>query len=174
MTNPRSTPRKPRTALFSVIAIVLILLAIGIVPRLTQRRTLASEVRAASDSILPTTVATATRARGAPLSLPGTLQPLHEAVVYARSAGYVRRWYADIGARVKAGEVLATIEAPEVDQELMQGQAQLKQAAANLALARSDLDRWKSLARDSAVSLLGRADAAMYEAKRARGGRRVS
>ncbi len=152
MTNPRSAPRKSRTALFAVAAMVLILLAIGIIPRITQRRALASEVSAASDSVLPTTVATATRANGAPLSLPGTLQPLHEAVVYARSAGYVRRWYADIGAHVKSGEVLATIEAPEVDQELMQGQAELKQATANLALAKSDLDRWKSLARDSAVS----------------------
>ena len=152
MTNPRSTPRRSRTALFAVVAIVLILLAIGIIPRITQRRALASEVGAASDSVMPTTVAIATRAKGEPLSLPGTLQPLHEAVVYARSAGYVRHWYSDIGAHVTAGEVLATIEAPEVDQELMQGQAQLKQAAANLALAKNDLDRWKSLARDSAVS----------------------
>jgi len=77
---------------------------------------------------------------------------LHEAVVYARSAGYVRRWYADIGSTVKNGQVLATIEAPEVDQEVQQAQAQLNQANASLALAKSDLDRWKSLARDSAVS----------------------
>jgi RND family efflux transporter MFP subunit len=145
-------PRRPRTALLALAAIVSILLAIGIVPRLKQSHSLASEVSAASDSILSVNVATATRAKGAPLSLPGTLQPLHEAVVYARSAGYVRRWYADIGTHVKAGQLLATIEAPEVDQEVQQGQAQLKQASANLALAKSDLDRWKSLARDSAVS----------------------
>jgi RND family efflux transporter MFP subunit len=139
-------------AIPAFVTIVAILLAIGIIPRLTQRRALAAEVRAASDTVMPASVATAVRARSAPLVLPGTLQPLHEAVVYARSAGYVRRWYADIGARVGAGQVLATIEAPEVDQEVQQAQAQLKQANAALALAKSDLDRWKSLARDSAVS----------------------
>ena len=160
MTYPNSPPpaarppaaRKTRTAAVAVAALVLILLAIGIIPRVSQRRALASEVSAASDSILAVNVATASRAKGAPLSLPGTLQPLHEAVVYARSAGYVRHWYADIGAHVAAGQLLATIEAPEVDQEVQQGQAQLKQAAANLALAKSDLNRWQSLARDSAVS----------------------
>ena len=139
-------------AIPAFVAIVVILLAIGIIPRLAQRRALAAEVRAASDTVLPASVATATRAKSAPLVLPGTLQPLHESAVYARSAGYVRKWYADIGARVGAGQVLATIETPEVDQEVQQAQAQLKQASAALALAKSDLDRWKSLARDSAVS----------------------
>jgi RND family efflux transporter MFP subunit len=132
--------------------VVAILLAIGIIPRLTQRRALAAEVRAASDTTLPTSVATAVRATGQPLNLPGTLQPLHEAVIYARSAGYLRRWYADIGTRVSAGQLLATIESPEVDLQVQEAQAQLKQATATLSLARNDLDRWKSLARDSAVS----------------------
>jgi RND family efflux transporter MFP subunit len=132
--------------------VVAILLAIGIIPRLTQRRALAAEVRAASDTMLPTSVATAVRATGQPLNLPGTLQPLHEAVIYARSAGYLRRWYADIGTRVSAGQLLATIESPEVDLQVQEAQAQLKQATATLSLARNDLDRWKSLARDSAVS----------------------
>jgi RND family efflux transporter MFP subunit len=132
--------------------VVAILLAIGIIPRLTQRRALAAEVRAASDTMLPTSVATAVRATGQPLNLPGTLQPLHEAVIYARSAGYLRRWYADIGTHVSAGQLLATIESPEVDLQVQEAQAQLKQATATLSLARNDLDRWKSLARDSAVS----------------------
>jgi RND family efflux transporter MFP subunit len=144
--------RRSRATLPVFAAIIVILLAIGIVPRITQRRALADEVRAASDTAMPTSVSTAVRAGSAPLVLPGTLQPMHEAVVYARSAGYVRRWYADIGARVSDGQLLATIEAPEVDQEVQQARAQLTQANASLALAKSDLDRWKSLARDSAVS----------------------
>jgi membrane fusion protein, multidrug efflux system len=152
MKNQSSSPRRSRKALPILAVVVAILLAIGIIPRISQRHALAAEVIAASDSVLPTSVATAIRAKSGPLVLPGTLQPLHEAVVYARSAGYVRRWYADIGARVSAGQVLATIEAPEVDQEVQQAQAQLKQASATLALAKNDLDRWKSLARDSAVS----------------------
>ena len=152
MTPLSPSPRRSRAALPIFVTLIAILLAIGIIPRLTQRRALAAEVGAASDTVLPTSVATAIRAKSSPLVLPGTFQPLHEAVVYARSAGYVRHWYADIGARVGAGQVLATIEAPEVDQEVQQAEAQLKQATATLALAKNDLDRWKSLARDSAVS----------------------
>ena len=152
MTSMTHTERRSRATLPVVMILVAILLAIGIVPRIAQRRTLASQVKSATDSIIPASVATARRLGSASLTLPGTLQPLHEAVVYSRSAGYVRKWYADIGQRVTAGQVLATIEAPEVDQEVQQAQAQLKQANATLALARSDLDRWKSLARDSAVS----------------------
>lgn len=152
MTQSSSSPRRLRLALPAFVVLVAILLAIGIIPRIAQRRALAVEVGAASDTVLPISVSTAIRATSRPLVLPGTLQPLHEAVVYARSAGYVRRWYADIGARVSAGQVLATIEAPEVDQEVQQAEAQLKQATATLALAKNDLDRWKSLARDSAVS----------------------
>lgn len=136
----------------AIAAIAVALLVIGIVPRIAQKRSLAAEVRAVSDTTTPTSVSTAVRARSAPLVLPGTLRPLHEAVVYSRSAGYVRHWYADIGATVKNGQVLATIEAPEVDQEVQQARAQLTQANASLALARNELDRWKSLARDSAVS----------------------
>jgi membrane fusion protein, multidrug efflux system len=151
--SPSPAPRRRSRATLPVFAVIIvILLAIGIIPRITQRRALADEVRAVADTAMPTSVSTAVRAKSAPLVLPGTLQPLHEAVVYARSAGYVRRWYADIGARVSDGQVLATIEAPEVDQEVQQAQAQLTQANASLALAKSDLDRWKSLARDSAVS----------------------
>lgn len=152
MTQPPPSHRRSRSGIAIFIAVVAALLAIGVVPRITQKRSLAAEVSAASDTIVSTSVSTAVRSKSQPLNLPGTLQPLHEAVVYARSAGYVRQWYADIGARVKAGQVLATIEAPEVDQQVQEAEAQLKQAGANLSLAKNDLDRWKSLARDSAVS----------------------
>lgn len=147
-----NSPRRSRRALFATTAGVIVLLAIGIVPRIAQRRALAAEVHAASDTVASASVATASRATAGPIVLPGTLQPLHEAIVYARAAGYVRHWYTDIGTHVHTGQVLATIEAPEVDQEVQQARAQLRQANATLALARSDLDRWKALARDSAVS----------------------
>jgi multidrug efflux pump subunit AcrA (membrane-fusion protein) len=144
-----STSRKP---LYVIGLVVVVLLVIGIVPRISQRRALAADVQAASDTITPVSVVTATRAKRGPLSLPGTIQALHETMVYARSSGYVRRWYTDIGRHVRAGQVLADIESPEVDQDVQQGRANLKQANAALALAKSDLDRWKSLERDSAVS----------------------
>ena len=141
--------RKP---LYLIGLVVVVLLMIGIVPRVSQRRALAADVRAASDTVTPVNVGIAERAKRGPLSLPGTAQALHETMVYARSSGYVRRWYADIGQRVRVGQVLADIESPEVDQDVQQGAANLKQANAALALAQSDLDRWKSLERDSAVS----------------------
>lgn len=144
--------RRGRTGTIALAAGLLVLLAAGIVPRVLHRRTVSTETSAASDTITTASVAVAKRAATGPLILPGTLQPLHETVVYARSAGYVRRWYADIGTRVTTGQVLATIEAPEVDQEVQQAQAQFRQATATLALAKSDLDRWQALARDSAVS----------------------
>lgn len=152
MTPSHSAPRRSRTPVIAAGVGVLALLAIGIVPRITRHRALVAEARAASDTIPSTSVATATRGKPGPLVLPGTLQPLHEAVVYARAAGYVRHWSTDIGAHVGPGQTLATIEAPEVDQEVQQARAQLHQAEATLTLAKNDLDRWRSLARDSAVS----------------------
>jgi RND family efflux transporter MFP subunit len=151
-TVPPHPARRSRTALFGTLGAVAVLLAIGIIPRVERHRALAAEVRAADDTLVAATVSTASLSKPAPLVLPGTLQPLHEAVVYARAAGYVQRWFADIGTHVGAGQTLATIEAPEVDQEVQQARAQLSQAQATLALAKNDLERWQSLARDSAVS----------------------
>lgn len=152
MTPTAPTPRRARTPVIATGVAVIALLAIGIIPRIARHRTLVAEARAASDTVPATSVATATRGKPGPLVLPGTLQPLHEAVVYARAAGYVRHWSADIGAHVGRGQTLATIEAPEVDQEVQQARAQLHQAEATLTLAKNDLHRWQSLARDSAVS----------------------
>jgi RND family efflux transporter MFP subunit len=86
------------------------------------------------------------------IALPGTIQPLHQAPVYARTNGYVRRWYADLGARVRAGQLLATIESPETDQQLLQARASLQQARASLALAKTTLERYRTLADDSAIT----------------------
>lgn len=82
------------------------------------------------------------------LSLPASLQPLEEAVIYARASGYIRRWYVDIGAKVERGALLAEIETPEVEQELAQARAALAQAQssvvqaqANQGLAKINLER---------------------------------
>jgi RND family efflux transporter MFP subunit len=89
---------------------------------------------------------------GHTLKLSGSVQPLEEAIIYARANGYVRRWLVDIGTRVKAGELLAELDTPEVDQELSQGRAALAQARANLAqseasrlLAKTRLERTGNL-----------------------------
>lgn len=86
------------------------------------------------------------------LVLPGTIQAFSAAPIYARTAGYLRRWYVDIGSRVRAGQTLAEIDAPEVDQQLAQAQADLATAVANQKLARSTAARWNDLVSQDAVS----------------------
>jgi len=143
--------KKSRTPIIAIIVLLIILLTIGVIPRIAQRKALAADVHSVETT--PTvSVGEATRVKPTPLSLPGTIQALHETMVYARASGYVRRWYADIGQHVGTGQLLADIESPEVDQELQQARATLKQANATLALAKNDLDRWRALERDSAVS----------------------
>jgi RND family efflux transporter MFP subunit len=89
---------------------------------------------------------------GLPLTLPGTLQGINEATVYARSNGYILRWSEDIGSSVKKGELLAEIAAPEIDQELSQAIAAQQQAASSEGLAKSTAERWRSLREKDAVT----------------------
>src|ERR1700722_5571039 len=89
---------------------------------------------------------------GLPVTLPGTLQGINEATVYARSNGYILRWTKDIGSSVKKGELLAEITAPEIDQELSQAIAAQQQAASSESLAKSTAERWQSLREKDAVT----------------------
>jgi RND family efflux transporter MFP subunit len=89
---------------------------------------------------------------GLPLTLPGTLQGINEASVYARSNGYVLRWHKDIGAEVHKGELLAEIAAPEIDQEYAQAVAAKALAASSEGLAKSTAQRWQSLREKDAVT----------------------
>ncbi|MBI0329686.1 efflux RND transporter periplasmic adaptor subunit [Burkholderia plantarii] len=86
------------------------------------------------------------------LALPGTLRGYVEAPIYARASGYVSRWDVDIGTRVKAGQVLAELDTPEVDQEFAQAVAQRQQVQSTLALARTSFDRARQLRQRDAVS----------------------
>jgi membrane fusion protein, multidrug efflux system len=139
-----------------IIALLLLaLLLVGILPHRTRQRDLDARARAAAlaDSIPLVAVAPVTRsAADADLMLPGTLQSNHVTPIYARSSGYVQHWYADIGARVHAGQLLATVEAPDLDQELAQGQQQEANARATLQLNAVTLERWKVLYHDSVVT----------------------
>jgi RND family efflux transporter MFP subunit len=87
-----------------------------------------------------------------PLTLPGTLQGFIESPIYARSSGYVLRWNKDIGAHVAKGEVLAEIDTPEVDQQLLQAMAAREQTAASLDLAKTSAERWVALRKKDAVT----------------------
>ncbi len=147
-----STFSRRRVLIGSVVVLFGALLTAGILPRVSRRQQLRAEAGAA-DSIPAVLVATVVPAPAVvPITLPGTIQALHQAPVYARVNGYVRRWYADMGGHVRAGQLLAEIESPETDQQLRQAQALLAQARSALALARTTLERYARLAADSAIT----------------------
>jgi RND family efflux transporter MFP subunit len=92
---------------------------------------------------------------GAPMEeivLPGTTQAFTDTPIYARTNGYLKAWYFDIGARVRKGQLLAEIDTPELDQQLRQAQADYATAQANLQLAKTTADRWQFLVKSGSVS----------------------
>jgi multidrug efflux pump subunit AcrA (membrane-fusion protein) len=138
-----------------LVAALVVFLLIGILPDRAQKQRLAarSHDAALADSIPLVGVQRVSRAAaGSDLMLPGTLQSNHETPVYARASGYVSHWYADIGRRVHSGDLLATIDAPDLDQQLSQARQQAANANATLQLNRVNLERWKVLYRDSTVT----------------------
>jgi RND family efflux transporter MFP subunit len=131
--------------------IFVVIAAVGIGLRLSERRALAKETE---EIAVPTVevVHPAVEPPQSELQLPSTLQAYIEAPIYARTTGYLGRWYKDIGSKVKKGELLADIETPEVDQELQQARAARDQAAAQLKLAQSSAKRWENLQKMDAVT----------------------
>jgi multidrug efflux pump subunit AcrA (membrane-fusion protein) len=141
----------------AIIALVLLLafVLLGYMPRRARDKAMATRARAAAlaDSIKIVNVSRVERADAtADISLPGTLQSSRSASVYARSSGYVRRWYADIGEHVRAGQTLADIDAPDLDQQLAQSRQLASNQRATMALNQVNLERWKVLYRDSSVT----------------------
>ena len=92
------------------------------------------------------------RGRRTTIDLPGRLEAYSQAQLYARVSGYLKEWKADIGTPVKAGQLLAEIDAPDLDQQIMQAEADLTSAVANLTLAETTLERGQSLITSGAVS----------------------
>jgi RND family efflux transporter MFP subunit len=86
------------------------------------------------------------------IALPGSTSAFNDTPIYARTSGYVKHWYVDIGARVRKGQLLATIETPELDQQLQQARADLENAEANLQLAKITAARWQHLLETDSVS----------------------
>ena len=151
---PEIPPAPPRRALMVVGIALLILLAAGavtLIGRASHERALAKETE--RDTI--PTVAVVHPLAEKPdeeLVLPGSLQAFEESPIYARTNGYLVRWYKDIGSRVKEGDLLATIDTPEVDQELNQTRAARQQIVAQLELAKISADRWENLRKSDSVS----------------------
>ena len=134
---------------------VLVLLGLGaartVLSRAANGRELDAAVTEHSAIYVKTTTPQAAGA-GRTVALPGTLQGAVQAPIAARAAGYVKRWNKDIGSRVEKGDVLAELEAPELDQQVSQAQAARDQTASTVALAESTVARWEALRKKDVVS----------------------
>ncbi len=139
-----------------VAALVLALGAAAVVlAGLSTRRSKATELRERAQSqTVPTVVLIAPAQAGASaaLDLPGRIEANARAPIYARVSGYLKSWKVDIGARVRNGQLLAEIETPDLDQQLLQARAELGTAKANTALAATTAKRWQSMLASDSVS----------------------
>jgi RND family efflux transporter MFP subunit len=134
-----------------VVVLVIIGLVIGFVPRWIHRHNLAKEE--AADSVLTVNIISPVASKpdfGTPL--PAEVQPFTQASIHARASGYLKNWFVDIGQSVTNGQLLAEIDTPELDSQLAQAKAELDQANANLALAKTTADRWTELLKTASVS----------------------
>jgi multidrug efflux system membrane fusion protein len=151
---PELPPAPPRKALFIVGVAVLVLLVAGgltLVSHVGHERALAKETELET---IPTVAVVHPLAEKAneELVLPGSLLAYEESPIYARTNGYLVRWYKDIGSHVKEGELLAIIDTPEIDQELNQTKAARQQILAQLELAKISAERWENLRKTDSVS----------------------
>lgn len=133
------------------IVVVVVCLFAGLIPRWRQRAALRAETL---ELVLPTVTVVSPKPgqASAGLPLPGEIKPLVEAPIYARASGYLKTRLVDIGTNVTAGQLLAEIDTPELNQELAQLRAQLAQAEAALALAKITAARWADLVKTASVS----------------------
>jgi RND family efflux transporter MFP subunit len=145
-------PRRRRRLYFAIALVVVVaLLVSGIWPRVKARTSLRAETAQAAltavSVVLPKQAAPAQE-----IILPGNVQPYITAPIYSRTNGYLKKWFFDIGAHVKQGQLLALIETPEVDQQLQQARSTLLTAQANLELATITKARYQGLLKSNAVS----------------------
>ena len=147
----KQRPYRRWLALIIAVVVVAALLISGIVSRVRARNTLKTETA----QVALTAVSVVTPKQTAPaeeIIIPGNVQPFITSPVYARTNGYLKKWYFDIGAHVKKGQLLAVIETPEVDQQLQQARSNLSTAQANLELATITKTRYQGLLKKHAVS----------------------
>ncbi|GJH05740.1 efflux RND transporter periplasmic adaptor subunit [Paraburkholderia terrae] len=147
--------REWRRAKIAVV-IVLILLAIGalrtVVANIMQSHSIAQTTQQNAKQYVDVVTPKQTDGSAAVTVLPGTLRGYVESPIFARATGYLLHWYADIGARVQEGQLLAELDTPEIDQELAQAVAQRDQIQSSLGLAKSSYERWQQLRQRDAVS----------------------
>ena len=150
-TPPRRSSRRLKLAgLLGVVGVVVIV-SVGLISRAAADHNVAGWTH---EQAIPTVSVISPQGQSGAnnLVLPGTVQPFYDAQIHARVSGYLRRWYTDIGAQVKAGQLLAIIDTPDLDQQLARAQADLVTAQANQHLASITSHRWTGLLAADAVS----------------------
>jgi membrane fusion protein, multidrug efflux system len=152
---PEQSPPVSRRKLGMVGVLICIALIAVVVTGIRAREQADAQLRQwTDDHAVPTVAVTKPDAKvtNPTIDLPGRLEAYYRAPIFARVQGYLKSWSADIGARVKAGQVIAEIEAPDLDQQLMQARADLASAQASAKLSEATLNRRKSLVASNFVS----------------------
>ena len=153
---PEPARLSPARAVAIVVLAIVVLggaFLVAWLPRRKAQQELASTTKTAQHAAMRVTVAAPKElSSDRAIVLPGTIKPLQETVIYSRANGYLKKWYVDIGDKVKDGQLLAEIDTPELDQQIMQARAQLAQAEAQVTQAmanrdfsKSNLERYKKL-----------------------------
>jgi len=138
-----------------VVLVVVLLVAWMVFRGVGARVKAATALRQETQELAIPSVAVAHPKMGAmkdEIVLPGNVQAFTDAPIYARTSGYLKRWYFDIGAHVKAGQLLADIETPEIDKQLEQARADVKTAETNLKLAEITTNRYQALLQQDAIA----------------------
>ncbi len=149
-------PQRPSPSRLRIVGVVALVFALALaIGGVALRVHANNSLRAKTEVDAVTTVSVITPAPGVSheeLVLPGSVQAYFDAPIYARVPGYLKRWYFDIGAQVKAGDLLAEIETPELDQQLRQAQADLATTVAKEKLAQITAKRWSGMLASESVS----------------------
>jgi len=148
---PTFSTRKLRIASVVGVIVAVVIVVTGLVTRASGNARLREWTDAQAAPTVAVVAPTA-EGDGGSLDLPGRLEAYSRAPLYARVSGYLKNWKVDIGAQVKGGELMAEIETPDLDQQLLQAKADLATAQANAALASTTAKRWKSMLGSDSVS----------------------
>lgn len=138
-------------AVVCVGVMLAVLIVWGVLSRGSAERSLAEATQA--EAVLPVNVTHASvSGTASEIALPGATQAFNDTPIYARTSGYLKQWFVDIGQHVRKGELMAVIETPEIDQQLQVSEANLKSAEADLALANTTSERYQNLLKSDSVS----------------------
>ena len=152
---PQQGPSKSRGGVITLLIVVFVVAAVLAVAGILQRLSARTKLENQTTELAAPDVLAAAPQQGKPTEevvLPGNIFAYVDSPIYARTNGYLKKWYFDIGAHVQKGQLLAEIESPEVDQQLAQARADLLTAEANAKYAQATSSRYQGLLQSNAVS----------------------